>query len=149
MKPSNLVFAALAASKPAIGAPGSGPRPKGPGSRLESIWPLWPRAAFCNLFSTRGQKTAITEFRATLQDIIAPPGDLGQDLDALVDDMVSGLDAILPEEAKQEAAQKVDTGQSCIAVVINDLPLGLAAACGGAFAAKPDDLIGDRHDDHA
>jgi hypothetical protein len=29
------------------------------------------------------------------------------------------------------------------------LLLGLAAACGGAFAAKPDGLIGDHHDDHA
>lgn len=155
------------------------------------------RTAFRDVFSQSEQEAAMAEARATLQDIITSPGDIGQDLDALVDDMVGGPNAILSEEDKQEALdvlerrldvtpqeaeQMVDTVQSRIEESINDLRstmeaaqtsaieaaqavsdaiasvallvslallLGLAAACGGAFAAKPDDLIGDHHDDHA
>lgn len=48
-----------------------------------------------------------------------------------------------------EAAQATSDAIAAIALLLSLASvLGLAAACGGAFAGKPDSLIGDRIDDH-
>ncbi|WP_324754966.1 hypothetical protein [Roseovarius sp. Pro17] len=48
-----------------------------------------------------------------------------------------------------EAAQATSDALASVALLLALASLlGLAAACGGAFAAKPDSLIGDRRDDH-
>ena len=47
------------------------------------------------------------------------------------------------------AAQSASDALASLALLLSLASLlGLAAACGGAFAAKPDSLIGDRRDDH-
>lgn len=154
------------------------------------------QTAFRNVFSESEQQAAMARIRQAMADIIASPGNIDQDLDALMDDMVGGPNAILSEEDKeqalavlerrlgvtpQEAEQMVATVQSRIRSAITQmretaeaaraqaieaaqatsdaiasvallvslaLLLGLAAACGGAYVARPDDLIGDRLDDH-
>lgn len=154
------------------------------------------KAAFRDVFSKREQEAAMAEAKATIQDIVTSPQDIGSDLDAFADDMLGGPNAIISEEDRQqalatleqrlgvtlqeaeqviasiekgidkgindlremvntaqakavEAAQSVSEAISSIALLLTLASLlGLAAACGGAFGAKPNSLIGDRYDDH-
>ncbi|MGO1502780.1 MAG: hypothetical protein ACTHWH_16020 [Marinobacter sp.] len=60
-------------------------------------------AAFRDVFSQREQEAAVAEAKATIQDMVTSPGDIGSDLDAFADDMVGGPNAIISEEDRQQA----------------------------------------------
>ena len=56
------------------------------------------------------------------------------------------------EEAQQQAVEAAQAASEAISITALLLSLasllGLLAACGGAFAGKPDSMVGDRIDDH-
>ena len=60
-------------------------------------------AAFRNVFSQQEQEAALAEARSTLRDILQSPRDIGEDLSAFFDRLVTGPDAILSEEDLQQA----------------------------------------------
>ena len=154
------------------------------------------QAAFRDVFSQQEQDAAMAEARQTLGDILQSPGDIGDDLSAFFDRLVSGPNAIISDEDRQQAmtqlqqrlgispeqaqnivqsvqdgvqtavdktqaalveartkaiaaAQTASDAISTTALLLSLASLlGLAAACGGAFAGKPDSMVGDRAGDH-
>ncbi len=153
--------------------------------------------AFRNVFSQQEQRRARNLLQSTIADVASSPGDAAADVNAALDQLVGGENAIISEEDAEEALQVLqdrlgitpeeaqailDTAQQRIETVIAEVQqtvdaaqqraleaaeaatnalsragwflsiasiLGLAAAVGGAFAGKPEDLIGDRMDDRA
>lgn len=66
------------------------------------------QAAFRDVFSQREQEAAMAEAKATIRDMVASPGDIGSDLDAFVDNMVGGENAIISNKDRQQALATIE-----------------------------------------
>lgn len=61
------------------------------------------RAVLSQVISEEERQEAIDLMRSTLSDALRTPGDIGEDLNAAIDRLVSGPDAIFSERDRQEA----------------------------------------------
>jgi len=61
------------------------------------------RAAFRDVFSEREQEAAMAEVKSTIRDMVTSPQDISADLDAFIEDMVGGPNAIISERDRQQA----------------------------------------------
>ncbi len=81
-----------------------------------------------------------------------------EEAESIVQSVETGIESTVAdaraaiESAQQQAVEAAQAASDAVASVALLLSLasllGLAAACGGAFAGKPDSMVGDRLDDH-
>jgi uncharacterized tellurite resistance protein B-like protein len=152
------------------------------------------QTAFRNVVSQQEQERALSILRGAIADAVRSPGDIASDVNAAIDSLVAGEDAVFSQEdreevltvleqrlgltgqeveqivqavetrvettiselrqtveqAQQRAVEAAQTASSVLATTATWLTiaslLGLAAALGGAFAGKPEGVLGSRLD---